>query len=118
MEKLCKECGDKFSARADAKFCSDHCRSSYNNKANGYNDSYVRKVNSILRKNRKVLCALNPDGKTRVKTDDLKMKGFNFNFYTNTYKTKAGKEYRFCYDQGVLDTGDDWCTLVTKYDNI
>lgn len=118
MEKLCNECGDKFSGRSDAKYCSDHCRSAFNNKAHGYADSYVRKVNVILRKNRRILSELNPNGKTRVKEADLRIKGFEFNFLTNTYTTKAGKMYCFCYDQGLLDTADGWFTLVTKHDYV
>jgi hypothetical protein len=118
MEKICKECGDKFSGRADAKFCSDYCRSAYNNKLSGYNNSYVRQVNTILRKNRKILSELNPKGKTRIKVDTLEKSGFNFNFQTNTYVTKAGKTYCFCYDQGYLNTDDGWCTLVTKHEYV
>lgn len=118
MEKICKECGDKFSGRADAKFCSDYCRSAHNNKLSGYNNSYVRQVNTILRKNRKILSELNPNGKTRIKLEKLEKAGFNFNFQTNTYKTRAGKEYYFCYDQGYLNTDDGWCTLVTKHEYV
>ena len=118
MEKVCKECGDKFSGRADAKFCSDYCRSSFNNKLNGYNNTYVRKVNSILRKNRKILSELNPSGKSRIKIDELKNQGYDFSFQTNTYTTKAGKTYHFCYEQGYLDTADGWVTLVTKHEYV
>lgn len=118
MEKLCQECGDKFSGRADAKYCSDHCRSAFNNKTKGYANSYVRKVNSILRKNRKILLELNPEGKARVKEADLKKNGFDFAYFTNVYRTKAGKEYWFCYDQGYLNTDDGWYTLVAKHDYV
>ena len=118
MEKLCKECGDKFNGRADAKFCSSHCRSAFNNKAHGYTNSYVRKVNAILRKNRKIMADMNPDGKCRVKRGDLIKANFDFNYLTNKYDTKGGKTYMFCYDQGYLDTGDGWLTLVTKHDYV
>lgn len=118
MEKVCKECGDKFSGRSDAKYCSDHCRSAHNNKAHGYTDTYVRKVNQILRKNRKILSELNPKGKARVKEEELLRKGFERNYLTNTYSTKGGKHYCFCYEQGYLDTGDGWYTLVTKHDYV
>ena len=118
MEKVCKECGEKFSGRADAKFCSDYCRSSHNNKLNGYNNSYVRKVNSVLSKNRKILTDLNPKGKSRVKKEALLNSGFDFNYQTNVYVTKAGKTYHFCYEQGYLDTEDGWLTLVTKHEYV
>lgn len=118
MEKICKECGDKFSGRSDAKYCSDHCRSAFNNKTHRSSDTYVRKVNAILKKNRRILANLNPKGKTRVKLADLVKHGLDQSYLTNTYTTKAGKVYKFCYDQGYLDTGDGWCTLVTKHDYV
>jgi hypothetical protein len=30
------------------------------------------------------------------------------------YTTKDGREYRFCYDQGYIHTGEDWYTLVVR----
>jgi hypothetical protein len=118
MKKECIECGEPFSGRADAKFCSDQCRSNYHNRQGSDQSGYVRKVNAILRKNRKILNELNPDGKTRVNKTDLTRQGFDFAFITNTYITKTGKEYKFCYDQGYIHTGDDWYTLVVKHEYV
>ncbi len=118
MEKKCKECGDGFHGRSDAKFCSDQCRSSFNNKNQGFQNAYVKKVNITLRKNRKILEGLNPNGKARVHVDDLRKKGFDLSFYTNVYTTKAGKSYHFCYDQGYISHDDEWYTLVTKHDYV
>ena len=41
-------------------------------------------------------------------------KGFNFNYTTNTYTTRAGKTYHFCYEQGYLPTGNDYFALVIR----
>jgi hypothetical protein len=118
MEKICKECGDKFNGRADAKFCSGYCRSAHNNKEHQNANTYVRKVNGILRKNRKILSTLNPDGKKKVRAADLDKEGFDFNYFTNIYTTKSGKVYHFCYDQGYISTGNDWFVLVTKHEYV
>lgn len=115
-EKNCIECGKPVFGRADKKFCSDACRSSYNNKYLASASNYVRKVNHLLRKNRKILEVLNVDGKRKVHRDQLVREGFDFNFFTNVYVTKAGDEYRFCYEQGYLTLSDQFFLLVRKED--
>jgi len=118
MKKVCSECGDTFSGRADAKYCSDHCRSNFHNKKHGIKAPIVRRVNAALRKNRKILEALNPEGKARVSKKDLVKKGFDFNYFTNIYKTKTGKYYYFCYEYGYIHTGNEWYTLVVKHEYV
>lgn len=44
--------------------------------------------------------------------------GFNFNYLTNIYTTTKGKTYKYCYDQGYLDTDEDYLTLVVKKDYV
>ncbi len=116
MEKICKECGDSFHGRSDAKFCSDQCRSSYNNKENGYQSSFVRKINAILRRNRKILHHYHEAGKQKIAVAEIARKGFDFSFYTATHVTDDGTKYRFCYDQGYLDNGGKYIELVVMED--
>lgn len=40
--------------------------------------------------------------------------GLNFDYYTNVYKTKTGKMYYFCYDQGYLEIDEEYFALVVK----
>lgn len=114
MKKQCEECGDEFMGRADKRFCSDQCRSSYNNKLNSDHSNFMRNVNNILRKNRRILAQLNPHGKSKVSKDRLLEQGFKFSYFTNIYKTKAGKTYWFCYDQGYLPLENDQFALVVR----
>ena len=100
--------------RADKKFCSDQCRSAYNNRANADATNFVRNINNILRKNRRILAELNPKGKNKIHKDKLLEKGFNLNYYTNVYTTKAGKQYHFCYEQGYLALDNDYFALVIR----
>ncbi len=116
MKKECVQCGDEFSGRADARFCSSYCRSAYHNKTTEIDHTLVRKVNYTLKKNLKILSELNPGDKKRVKKDDLIGKGYDFNFHTNVYQTKGGRSYYFCYNKGYYDSEDGWLTLVTKLD--
>lgn len=119
MEKRgCKECGTPLKGRKDQKFCSDYCRNTYNNRLNEDATSYVRRVNNILRKNRRVLARMNPSGKVTVDGITLAEEGFNFHYYTNIYTTKTGSVYYFCYEQGYLKLDGDKYMLVHKQDYV
>ncbi len=113
-QKKCLECGEPITGRPDKKFCSDYCRNTYNNKLNSDVITYVRKINHILRKNRRILEELNPYGKTKVNKEKMLSKGFNFNFFTNVYQTQNGNTYYFCYDQGYLPIDNDFFALVKR----
>lgn len=115
MEKRkCPECGDSFTGRRDKKFCSDQCRTSHYNKLNSDESKFMRNINNILRKNRRILMMLNPDGKSKVTKTDLLDEGFKFAYFTNEYKTQAGKVYRFCYEQGYLELENNTFALVVR----
>lgn len=114
--KICLECGSRISGRIDKKFCSDPCRIGYNNRLNSDETNYVRNVNNILRRNRRILAELNTTGKTRVGIAKLKEKGFDFQYFTNTYKTKDETVYYYCYEQGYLPLENDFFLLVIKLD--
>ncbi len=114
MKKVCPECGEEFHGRVDKKFCSSDCRISYHNRLNKDKNNYMRNVNRILRKNRKILTDLNPDGKVSVHKDKLIAKGFDFNYFTSEYITKAGKIYKYVYEQGYMDIGNNYYILVVK----
>jgi len=114
--KICLECGNKLTGRVDKKFCSDQCRVSFNNRLNSNETNYVRNVSNTLRKNRRILTELNTAGKTRVSGTKMKEKGFDFQYFTNLYKTKDGSVYYYCYEQGYLPIENDFYLLVVKHD--
>lgn len=119
MEKrTCEECEQKLLGRKDQKFCSDYCRNTFNNRLNEDATKYIRRINNILRKNRRILVALNPSGKKTVDGISLAEEGFNFHYYTNSYKTKTGSVYFFCYEQGYLKLENDRYMLVHKQDYV
>ena len=114
MNKICLECSDKIVGREDKKFCSDGCRNSYNNKINKDSTNFMRNVNNKLRKNYRILSALNVDGKSKTTRTKLLSKGFDFEFFTNILNTKTGNTYYFLYDQGYLALENDYFMLVKK----
>lgn len=113
-ERSCIECGSPFRGRVDKKFCSDLCRIAFNNRLNSDDIHYMRNVNNILRKNRRILIAMNPTGKNKVSHEKLKAKGFNFSYFTSIYKTREGSLYYYCYEQGYLPIEKDYYLLVVK----
>ena len=110
----CEACGTKLSGRRDKKFCNDSCRSNFHNEHNRDANKFVARINNILRKNRRILESLNPEGKTKIHRDRLLEAGFKFSYYTNEFHTKTGNVYRFCYEQGYLDIGDNQYALVVR----
>ena len=118
VTKTCLHCKKEVIGRADKKFCDDHCRNAHYNAMNSDATNYIRKVNNILRKNRRILKSLNVGEKPKVNKSKLLQLGFQFQYYTNVYVTKAGKQYVFCYEQGYLPIDNDWFALVFKKDYV
>jgi predicted nucleic acid-binding Zn ribbon protein len=114
MSKYCLECGEEIVGRIDKKFCSDQCRNTYNNKLNRDEINLARRINRILRKNRKILADINTKGKAKVSKRKLLDLGFHFDYHTNIYETQNGKVYYFCYDQGIIANDDGSYTIVTR----
>ena len=117
-ERQCLECGDAMYGRIDKKFCSDQCRNTFNNRQNSDSNNYVRNVHNLLRRNRRILEELNPDGKSKTTRNKLTEKGFDFNYHTSTYTTKAGATYYFCYEYGYLPLEGDTFALVKKLEEL
>ena len=112
MKRKCLECAGHLMGRMDQKFCSDQCRNTYNNKINKDETAYMQNVSRQLKRNRRILKLLNPNGKTKVKKHTLLAKGFNFIYFTNVFKNKEGKVYYFCFEYGYLPLDNDFLALV------
>lgn len=52
------------------------------------------------------------DKSIKVLERDLAKEGFSFEYFTNTYTTKAEKTYYFCYEYGYLKLDDGYFALV------
>ena len=113
-KKKCTECGTLIIGRIDKKFCSDQCRNTFNNRLNGNVTRYVRNINNALRRNRRILMALNPDGNTKIGRDMLVAEGFDFSHITSVHTTHEGLKYFYCYEQGYLPIEKDCFLLVVK----
>lgn len=102
-DRKCLQCGQKIVGRSDKKFCDTLCRNSYNNQIRNESEALIISINKKLRKNRRILQQLNPEGKTTVRRSLLDKLGFDFNFHTHTFKTSNGFIYKFCYEYGYME---------------
>lgn len=112
MSRTCKECDSPFSGRSDKKFCSDDCRSAYNNRRNSDANNFMRTVNNILRRNRRILYKLYDRGETSIDRDRLIREGFAFGYYTNEKKVPTGSVHRYCYELGYEERNREQYRLV------
>lgn len=116
MQQKCLECNETLVGRIDKKFCSDQCRNTFNNRSKRSVTNYMRRVDGILKKNRRILDGLVPQDKYTAHKDMLTKRGFNFEFFTNTYTTKTGKVYYFCYEMGYLPLDNNFYAVVRRSD--
>jgi hypothetical protein len=114
--RSCLTCGKTIRGRSDKKFCDDYCRNNYNNQLKADDNNYVRNINNALRKNRRILLDLLPEGDELVKTtrEKLVTAGFRFKYFTHTYTNKKGSTYHFCYDYGYLPLDGDIFLIVKR----
>jgi len=114
MKRHCLECGTPLKGRIDKKFCDDACRNSYNNRVNKDTKNLIRNTNNRLRKNYRILEALNVKNKTKLSRSKLIEKGFDFNYFTSIYTTKTKSVYYFVYNQGYLRLENDYYLLIKR----
>ncbi|MGL4597405.1 MAG: hypothetical protein ACRCYO_07755 [Bacteroidia bacterium] len=113
MDQVCLDCAMPMHGRHDKKFCSDHCRNTYNNRQNSDANNYMRNVNNIIRRNRRILHTFAPGGKVNtVHRKKLEEKGFHFGYHTHTFTTRKGDNYKFCYDMGYLPVHENFIMIV------
>ncbi len=104
MCKTCIECNSPINGRADKKFCNDDCRSAWHNKSNSDANNFVRTVNKILRRNRRILHKFYQRGETAVNRERLIEEGFAFGYYTNERIAKDGHPQKYCYEVGIVES--------------
>ena len=119
MEKdtrICEQCGAAVKGRLGKRFCGDQCRASFNNlkKQESSGDQIMKHVNAVLRRNRTLLKQASPQGKTTLRREVLVQAGFNFQYFTNIYRTQKGSNYYFCYDFGYLFLAEDKVLIVNR----
>lgn len=108
ISQPCKQCGRAVKGRTDKQFCNDGCRNQFHNLRNSCQNNYMRQVNHLLQKNRRILAALfTSSSKTKhIEQQQLADQGFQFRYCTHETKTDNGAA-RFCYEYGYLPLEGD-----------
>jgi hypothetical protein len=104
----CKQCGKAVKGRTDKQFCNDGCRNQYHNLRNSCQNNYMRQVNHLLQKNRRILASFfigSPRNKT-IAHQQLADQGYQFSYCTHETNTQEGAA-RFCYEYGYLPLEGD-----------
>lgn len=114
--RFCVACRKAVKGRSDKKFCNDYCRNSYNNRQKEELPPYIRMINAILKKNRRILQDLLPktDKPIRISGEKLRGLGFQFMYHTHVFTTVTGNVYHFCYDYGYRKLEQDWVLVVKR----
>lgn len=114
--KQCLHCTKKIAGRTDKKFCNNHCRSSYHNHFYGDKSNYMRRVNGLLLRNRKILSdlfAMHRAG-ANVPLSELYLKGFSPSHFTHQQKKAKNQLYTYCYEFGYQITGKDCIKIIQQ----
>ncbi len=114
--RLCLACQKTLRGRLDKKFCDDYCRNTYNNQRNSDQNNFVRNINNVLRKNRRLLEMYIPEGEEmkKIPKEKLAQEGFNFRYHTHQYQNQKGQTYYFSYEYGFLELEGDWLLIVRQ----
>ena len=102
-ESICLYCDKALnSGRSDKKFCNEGCRNQYHNEQKISDNKETKKVNAILKSNRKILKDLLNDASfITVDREALLKKGFEFDYHTHYVNSHfQNNKYTFCYNYG------------------
>ena len=113
-DRKCLQCYEQLRGRADQKFCSDQCRSSYNNQQYFETNTVIKTINRILKKNYAILSTLKAAGKTCANKSDLQKKGYCFDYFTFTSTSRNSHISYFCYDHGYREQEFNKLILVHR----
>jgi hypothetical protein len=104
------------SGRSDKKFCDSICKDAYYNAKKAEDHSDIKKIDMILKKNRRILKKLfTPKNKTLPK-NALVNEGFSFEFHTHVITTKLkGNQFIFCYDHGYREISEGQIQIIKSF---
>lgn len=118
--RVCLVCRKPLKGRSDKKFCDDHCRNSYNNQLKSDKNLYIRYINKILKRNRRVLESLTPFNKKtfKVSRERLLRLGFSPEYFTHTETAENGITFTFCYEYGYIAVEDNQYMIIKRKEEL
>lgn len=106
--RLCPNCRKPVSGRIDKKFCSDECRTMFNNRIYRENNAELMRINRILRKNRLIMDRLYSEGTRKTTLHRLLRLGFDFDYMTSMRRDRGRKSVYIigCYEYTYIIASD------------
>lgn len=120
MKNKCLVCSTEFQGRSDKKFCSNLCKSTYNNNLRKESEAITRIIDDILHKNHRILmefCTIEAQTKYNqwmLNRKDLAKKGFQFDYFTGSYFNKQGKLYQYVYNFAWMEFSTQEILIIKK----
>jgi hypothetical protein len=109
INRSCRECGALLLGRVDAKFCSDACRTSANNRRVRQQvqaaPECISRIQKTLLQNYKVLTSLRSRGSQLFSKLYLLDLGFNFHHVTG-FTEKDGTKLYYIFNMGYTLSGE------------
>ena len=102
-DRKCLYCQNPIQGRSDKIYCNVYCKSALQYQKSKQGKSEYSRIDRVLKHNRQILKKYNKAGKSIIRRADLVNQGFNPNYFTHYWKSKAGKVYLFCYEFGFLE---------------
>ena len=118
ISSICLNCSKPIkSGRSDKKFCDSGCKDEYYNKIKTGEHKEIKKVDQVLKRNRRILKKLfNPSKERFVNREVLLKAGFEFDFHTHFVITKTkANEFIFCYDFGYREVEKDKFKVIRSF---
>lgn len=81
--RYCPNCGKPVTGRSDKKFCSESCRSMYNNRLSRQKSRWQIRIDRILKRNHTIMERLYESGRRKTTFYELSGMGFNFDYLTS-----------------------------------
>lgn len=120
-KKYCENCAEPILGRTDKRFCDTYCKNTFNSNRRKsqrlaeYDN--LPEIFKIIKKNHEILKNYQP-GEFKeqyslegISRKELLAKGFNFRFFTNVQRDSFGQYWKFCFDYGWKEVGNDYCEL-------
>lgn len=114
----CMNCSKPLkSGRIDKKFCDEGCRNQYHNELKIAEHAEIKKINGILKTNRKILKSILKEERSEIVAyETLLKKGFEFDYHTHYITSQYQKNvYTFCYNYGYRKLENDKYKIVKGF---
>lgn len=107
-KKHCLNCSRLITGRSDKKFCSDSCRTMFNNRIYRERNDELIRIDRILKRNHSIIERLYSGGKRKIPFVDLFGMGFNFDYITSLRENPdTGSSFILgCYDYTFVISHD------------